>query len=147
MQQPETKPMADARYGSAEKIMALSPERLAAILRDKDASVYARAKACQQLAVTGGRAAVGAIAPLLADAQLSHYARFALEPNPDPSAAAALRDALSKVQGALLVGVINSIGVRRDTEAIGALSRLVRAGDVEVARAANEALARIRPRS
>jgi HEAT repeat protein len=135
----------DPKYGGAAEIMALDWPKLEAILRDPGASVFAKAKACQRLAVVGTHFTVPAIAPLLADPQLSHYARFALEPMPHPAADEALRNALGQVTGRLLVGVINSIGVRRDPEAIPQLGRLLSDPDPEVAQAAAAALARIRP--
>ena len=107
--------------------------------------MYAKAIACQQLAVGGGTSAVPALAALLADPHLSHYARFGLEPIPDPSVDEALRAALGKVKGKLLVGVINSIGHRKDAKALNALAKLLHHADSEVARAAHAALARIRP--
>jgi HEAT repeat protein len=137
--------MTDAKYGRASEIMAMPASKLVAILQDSGASVYARAKACQRLAVVGDRSAVPALAALLDDAHLSNYARFALEPLPDAAADDALRGALEKVKGPLLVGVINSIGKRRDTRAIARLERLRHDQDGEVARAADAALARIRP--
>ena len=145
-QQPVTaEMMKDEKYGSAAQIMALPSARLTALLMDPAASVYARAKACQRLAVVGDRNAVPALAPLLGDAQLSLYARTALETLPDPSADDALRAALGRVQGKLLAGVINSIGKRRDAKAIGALEKLRHSADAGVAGSANAALARIRP--
>ncbi len=138
-------PMVDEKFGTAAEIMALAPARLVAILKDPGASVYAKAKACQQLAVVGDRTAVPALAALLAHPQLSHYARFGLEPLPDASVDEALRAALEKVQGKLLVGVINSVGIRKDARALNALARLRRDSDPEVAKAADAALARIRP--
>jgi HEAT repeat protein len=137
--------MKDEHYGGAGDIMSLPPAKLVAILQDPDASVYARAKASQRLAVVGDRSAVPALSPMLTDPHLSHYARTALEPLPDASADDALRAALPKVKGNLLVGVINSIGHRRDAKAIGALEKLRHDSDVEVARAADAALARVRP--
>jgi HEAT repeat protein len=138
-------PMVDAKYGSPAQIMALPPARLIAILEDRGASVYAKAKACQQLAIVGDKAAVPALAALLTDPRLSHYARFGLEPIPDPSVDEALRAALAKVKGRPLVGVINSIGRRKDTKALDALAKLRHNTDSEVAQAAEAALARIRP--
>lgn len=137
--------MVDEKYGSAAQIMALPAAKLVAILQDSGASVYARAKACQRLAVVGGKTAVPALAPLLADPQLSVYARFALEPMPGPEADGALRGALGKLKGNLLAGVVNSIGQRRDAKAIYALEKLRHDPDSEVGRAADVALARIRP--
>jgi HEAT repeat protein len=137
--------MKDAHYGSAEEIMSMPSAKLVAILNDPDASVYARAKARQRLAVVGDRSAVPALAPMLTDPHLSLYARTTLETLPDASADEALRAALPKVKGVLLIGVINSIGQRRDTKAINVLEKLRHDPDVEVAQAADGALARVRP--
>jgi hypothetical protein len=138
-------PMVDEKYGTASEIMALPAAKAVAILRDRDASIYAKAKACQRLAVVGDRTAVPALAALLGDEHLSTYARFGLEPINDPSVDDALRAALERVKGRQLIGVINSIGKRRDTKALGALSRLRQDENPEIARAADVALARIRP--
>lgn len=138
-------PMVDEKYGAASEIMALPAPKAIAILRDRDASIYAKAKACQRLAVVGDKAAVPALAALLGDEHLSTYARFGLEPINDPSVDDALRAALEKVKGRQLIGVIHSIGKRRDTKAIGALSRFLQDENPEIARAAEFALARIRP--
>lgn len=70
----------------------------------------------------GTEAAVPALGALLTDEKLAQYARHALEPMSSPAAGAALRDALGRVQGGLLVGIINSLGVRRDREATAALA-------------------------
>jgi HEAT repeat protein len=137
--------MKDEKYGSAEEIMKLPAAKLVAILKDSQASIYARAKACQRLAVIGDGSAAPALAPLLTDPQLSHYARTALEPLPDASADDALRAAMPLVKGKVLIGVINSIGRRRDVKAIAALEKMRHDTDVEVAWAADAALARIRP--
>jgi HEAT repeat protein len=144
-QAPPPKPMVDAKYGSAADIMAMPAPKAVAILRDSSASVYARAKACQRLAVVGDRTAIAPLAALLTEPQLSHYARIALETNPDPGASEALRAALPKVQGKLLVGVIHSLGARKDKNAIEALGKLRNDNDTDVARAAEVALAMIRP--
>ena len=58
-----------------------------------------------------------------ADEHLSAYARYGLEPIADPSADDALRAALAKLQGNQLIGVINSIGKRRDAKAGPALAK------------------------
>jgi HEAT repeat protein len=137
--------MKDDKYGSAVQIMALPLPKLVAVLQDPNASVYAKAKACQRLGVIGDRTAVPSLAALLPEPQLSHYARIALEPMPDRSADEALRTSLGKVQGKLLVGVISSIGKRRDRNAIAAIEKLRHESDGDVARAADAALARIRP--
>ena len=137
--------MTDPKYGSSAQIMALPEADLITILRDPGASVYAKAKACQRLAVVGDKTAVPALAALLNDPQLSHYARTGLEPIRDASADDALRAAMGSAKGKTLVGVINSIGIRRDKKAIPTLEKLRHDPDTEVARAADAALARVRP--
>ena len=117
---------------------------LVAILDDSDATEFAKAKACQRLALVGDDDAVPALAGLLSDARLSHYARTALEPMPPGAADQALRDALGKLKGSLLVGVINSIGVRRDPKALTALAEIRHGNDQVVTQAATAAINRIR---
>jgi len=101
-----------------------------------DASLQEKARACQQLAIVGSRDAVGPLAALLDDEQLSHYGRFGLEPIEDPAVDDALRAAMGRLEGKLLVGVVNSIGVRRDVKAVGELQKLVRNPEKGVASAA-----------
>lgn len=137
--------MADDKYGDVAAIRALPLAKLNAIVADSGASTYAKAKACQRLAVVGDRSSVNALAALLGDEHLSVYARTALEQIPGDEAGGALRAAVSKLTGNPLIGAINSIGVRRDAKAVDALSRLVRSPDAGVAQAASAALARIRP--
>lgn len=136
--------MSDPKYGDATAIRALPPARLNALVADPEATPYAKAKACQRLAVIGDRTSVPAVAALLSDEHLSVYARTALEQIPGDAATDALLAALPNLSGGQLVGVINSLGVRRDPRAVDALSRLLKA-DPETARAASIALARIRP--
>ena len=115
---------------------------LIAVLQS-DAELFDKAKACQTLAMIGTAEAVPALAELLADPQLGHYARFALEPIPDGAVDEALREALADLEGGLLVGVINSIGMRRDQGAVEILQGLLDGEDDSVADAALAALGRI----
>ena len=116
--------------------------RLLSVLQS-DAPYKDKATACRQLGVIGTKDAVPVLASLLGDEKLSHMARYALEPNPDPSVDAALRDALGKVEGGPLVGVIGSLGVRRDIKAVDALAKLLDGQDDVVIQAAARALGSI----
>lgn len=116
---------------------------LMAIVQQPDAPLAARARACQQLSLVGGAQSVPALAALLPDPKLSHYARTALEQIPDPAAAAALRAALDTVQGLPRIGIIHSLGVRRDEPAVPALVRLTTSDTPALANAALIALANI----
>ena len=108
-----------------------------------DAPQKAKADACRELARVGGADAVPALAALLADEKLAHMARYALETIPDPSVDVALRSALHRLRGNLLVGVIGSIGVRHDAAATSALVKLLGDPDADVAQAAARSLGKI----
>ena len=99
--------------------------KLLAVLQSPQTSQDAKRFICRWLTTVGSAECIPAVADLLTDPDLSHPARLALEPKADPAAGAALRAALPKVQGPLLAGLIGSIGVRRDAQAIGELRRLV----------------------
>lgn len=115
---------------------------LIAIL-ESNAPPAEKAIPCKQLAIYGSEAAVPALAPLLRDPELASWARIALEAIPGPAADAALRQALGQVEGRLLIGVINSIGVRRDPQAVPMLVPRLKDGDAGVVAAAAAALGRI----
>jgi HEAT repeat protein len=106
-----------------------------------DATRQDKSAACRQLARIATVESVPTLAELLGDEELSHMARYALEGIRDPSVDAALRDALGKVQGRPLLGVIGSIGVRRDAEAVDALAGLFK--DPDAAQAVARSLGNI----
>jgi len=123
-------------------LLTKTPDQLIAVLKS-DADRKAKADACRELAVIGGKDAVPVLAGLLADEKLNHMARYALETIPDPSVDAALRAALGKLQGRPLVGVIGSIGVRHYVGALEALAGKLTDSDADVAQAAARALGRL----
>jgi HEAT repeat protein len=116
---------------------------LISVLTDAGSPEFKKAKACQRVGELGAKEAVPALAALLADEHLSVYARHGLEPITDPSADDALRAALSKLMGKQLIGVINSIGKRRDAKASPALASMIYSADADVASAAASALGSI----
>jgi HEAT repeat protein len=127
----------------AAEIDKLDAAALAAMLKNSSSSVFQKAKACQRLAQVGSGAEVPAIATLLPDEQLSHYARFALEAIPGPESEDALRAAVAKTKGGTLVGVITSIAFRRDAKATAKMASLMGDKDPAVAEVAAYALGRI----
>ncbi len=108
-----------------------------------DASKGKKAITCRRLAIYGTEKSVPALAPLLADKELASWARIALEAIPGPATDAALRDALGKIENQLLIGVINSIGVRRDVHAVDTLVQKLDDANAGVASAAAVALGHI----
>src|SRR5271166_5439997 len=127
------KPQASPKYEEA---------KLIAILKS-DAPRKAKVDACRELARVGTRESVAPLAALLCNEELSHMARYGLEPIPDPAVDAALRENLEKVKGRLLVGVIGSLGVRRDPKAVAPLVKRLGDPDSDVAQASARALGRI----
>ncbi|MBM3880464.1 MAG: hypothetical protein FJ387_12240 [Verrucomicrobia bacterium] len=123
-------------------LLTRSQDQLIAVLKS-DASQKDKSDACRELAVIGTQAAVPALAALLPDPQYHHMARYALETMPDAAAGEALRAALGTLKGRPLVGVIGSLGVRRDTQATAALTKLLQADDDLVAQAAARALGQL----
>jgi len=127
-----------ASLGAAD---ALKTRELIAVLTG-NSELAARARACQQLAIVGTSDAVPALAALLADEKLGPYARDALEVMPDAAAVAALRQSLTRLSGDRLIGVINSLGVRRDPASVAPLTKFA-SGNSPAAPAALRALGRI----
>ena len=109
-------------------------------LLQSDAPKAEKAITCKKLVIYGTEQAIPALAPLLADKELASWARTALEAIPGSASDAALRKALDKLEGRLLIGTINSIGVRRDTRSVDALARKLNDADAGVASAAAVAL-------
>ena len=135
--------MATTRGLAQQEPPATGDEAALLAVLQSDAPIFNRAKACQQLAVVGTKTSVPVLAKLLSDEQMSHYARVALEPLADPSVDEALRASTGTLKGGLLVGVINTIGMRRDTGATGRLKELLGDTDPQVAAAAAAALGRL----
>jgi len=101
---------------------------------------------CRQLRTMGTAACVPVLEPLLANEELSHMARYALERIADRQADKALERQLGKLSGKLKVGVISSLGTRGQegtSKPVSSLRRLLNNSDDAVARAAAVALGRI----
>ena len=130
-----------ATYGDAAARKELET-RLAAVLKT-GASRAAKDFVCRKLTIIGTAESVPALAALLPYKDLSHMSRYALERICAPEAAAAMRDALPKVSGAIKIGVIGSLGARRDAASVAAVTPLLADSDKAVACAAAAALGAI----
>jgi len=108
-----------------------------------DAPHKAKAAACRRLSIEGGPEAVPVLASLLTDEKLSHMARYALEPMACAEAGEALRNALANAPNPLKVGIIHSLGMRGDQQAVPALIALLASEHAMVAQTAARALGRI----
>jgi HEAT repeat protein len=128
--------------GSAGQTPGAREARLIEILKS-GASIQEKDGACRELQVIATPASIPALAALLADKELSHMARYALEPMPYPQAGQALLEALGRVGPPIQVGIINSLGFREEKAAAPELIRLLKSPDAEIAGAAAAALGRI----
>ncbi|MBN2562115.1 MAG: PmoA family protein [Phycisphaerae bacterium] len=124
------------RRGLAAKLAAL-------VKPGAECTVEGKQFLCQQLSLIGSAAEIPLLASLLADEQLSLAARAALERIPGNEALSALRAAVSNGRGRELIGVINTLGNRRDAKAVEGILRHLNSSDEAVVGAAIDALGKI----
>ncbi|MBN2451762.1 MAG: HEAT repeat domain-containing protein [Lentisphaeria bacterium] len=130
-----------ATRGDAPARAAIEAQ-LAAVL-GPESTRAAKEYACRKLAVFGTETSVPAAAALLADPELAHMARWVLERIPGNAAGAAMRKALPDTSAATRIGILHSLGMRRDREAVPAVAAWLGDADVAVATAAAGALGEI----
>lgn len=106
-------------------IAADEPTALA-VLASSDATLEAKANACDELGRVGTAKSVPVLAKLLSDDRLHDYARDGLERIKDPAAGTALVDALQTLKSSQRVGVIISLGDRGDQAAVPALAKIAK---------------------
>ena len=110
---------------------------------DSDATRAGKQFVCRELSIIGTEQSVPTLAKMLADEETSDMARYALERIPGSAVDEALRGSLRKAKGNVKVGIINSLGQRRDKGAVRNLSRLLGRPNQETAIAAAAALGQI----
>jgi len=127
---------------SVSPVSGASEQELIQILQSS-ASDMDRCAACRELRLVGTDRSVPALAALLDKEHVGHAARYALEGMASPAADAALREGLSHTSGPLQMGLVDSLGWRRDTAAVPLLEPLLEHSDPELAISAALALGRI----
>ncbi len=116
-------------------------QRLLAFLQSKTTPA-GREFALRELSLIGTEASVPVLARLLVKPETSEMARYALTRIPGPASDRALRDALAHASGDTRIGVINSLGQRRDAGSVIRLKGFLTPAD-PAAEAAAAALGRI----
>ena len=129
-------------WAVAQVTTITSESELISILKS-DGAAADKAMACKRLAIYGSEKCVTDVGKLLRDEQLSSWARITLEAIPGKESSQVLREAANSVKGRLLIGVLNSIGVRRDVDSVEVLAKYVTDSDAGVASAAAVALGRL----
>ena len=100
--------------------------------------------AFRQLSLVGSSASAPVLGPMLIQIDTAEMARYALTAIPGPAVDDALRKALGQAPSdRIRIGLVNSLGHRKDARAVPALSALVSSSNVEVTAAALAALASI----
>lgn len=125
----------------------LAIEKQFAVILESDATYACKDFVCRQLWLMGTKASVPALSKMLLEEKMSDMARYALQQNPCPEAGKALNNALKKAKGATLIGIINTLGERRDEKCVGSLTKLLYKGDDDVIAASASALGKIGTKS
>ncbi|MGD0778334.1 MAG: HEAT repeat domain-containing protein, partial [Candidatus Solibacter sp.] len=112
-------------------------------LLKSDASLAGKDFVCKQLSVMGSDASVPALSALLVEPRTSEMSRYALERIPGQAADRALREALARTSDKSRIGIVNSLGRRRDAASVPALRPLALGPDQATAAAALFALGEI----
>ncbi len=128
---------------TAAQVTTITSEPELITILQSDGAAADKAMACKRLAIYGSEKCVADVGKLLRDEQLSSWARITLEAIPGKESSQVLREAADSVKGRLLIGVLNSIGVRRDVDSVEVLAKYVTDADAGVASAAAVALGRI----
>ena len=141
---PFVKAIRDAAEASSLQEREAMEEQLLKILEDPDVSFLAVQSICDLLGVLGTERSVPRLQRLLRrEDALSHAARRALERIPGSKASNALRTSLRKTKGPSRIGIIHSLGMRQDQQAIPRLARWARRSDEALSSASIYSLGRI----
>ena len=130
-----------AAQGNKDKLAEIEQALLEVL--ESDAKLPAKEYVCRQLALIGTARCVPVLVEMLSDAELSDRARFALEAIPDGSVDDGLRAALDKAEGDPRVGIVNTLGERRDQKAVPALSKMRNSSERALSTAVEAALRKI----
>ena len=135
--------MASSRIGLSQVLTMEKESDLIGVLKSADSPDADKAIACKRLAIYGTADAAPELAKLLSNDDLASWARIALEAIPGAKVDESLRKASESLEGKLLIGTINSMGVRRDSGAVEVMSTRLKDKDADIASAAAVALGRI----
>jgi len=143
--QPRTAVMAieaEIRAANPAQLAAIE-DKLLKILQSPQATGDAKGWACRQLRHVGSEKSATALAEMLAAKQLETFARWALQSIPGEKVDAALREALGRLPNESKTGVLQTIGSRRDRDAVAVVAPLAGDANQAVAEAALYALGQI----
>lgn len=117
--------------------------KLLAVLAQPESTYAARKFICEQLRVVGSAACIDPLTKLLQQEETAPLARIALETLPGAAVEAKLLEGLASQSGKSRIGLIQTLAARRCQQAVPALQGGATGQDLDVARSALQALARI----
>ncbi|MDQ2730131.1 MAG: HEAT repeat domain-containing protein [Armatimonadota bacterium] len=129
--------------GTDRTKLAPIEDHLIGVLGNPVATFAGKQEASRLLWMVGTDRSSPILAQMLKDEKLNNIARYALERSPSPGASKVLRSALVGATGPALIGIINTLGDRRDPDAVGALRSFTTNADPLVQEAATTALGKI----
>jgi HEAT repeat protein len=123
----------------------LLPELEEAMLNllKSDATFAAKQFICQELSLIGTGKSVKILTGLLKDDKTADIARYALERIPDEKVDDALRNAAQQSSGLVKVGIINTLGQRRDIKSLKLFKKWIGDPDPMVSEAAISAAGKL----
>jgi len=122
----------------------MSENKLIETIQNEKAVFFDRMDACRQLGTIGSKKSIAPLAALLhGDERLAHMARYGLQTNPDSAVDEVLRKAMDGAKGRNLMGIMHSLGERRDTNSIDLIAKHLGSPDKEVSGYAAKALGQI----
>jgi HEAT repeat protein len=130
-----------ARVSAADN-KTTAEDKLLEVLKS-DAPAAQKCNTCRELRTAGTEKSVPVLAGLLTNPEIAHSARIALEAMPYPAAGAALREAARLATGLTRSGILDSLGERRDGEAVPLLASFLEDKDVIIVAAAATALGKV----
>jgi len=101
----------NAAYGNTEKLAEIEQAFLEVL--QSGAALPAKEYCCRKLALIGTDRCIPVLAEMLINAELSDFARLALEAIPGSVVDDALQSALDKVEGDQRTGIVNSLDERK----------------------------------
>jgi HEAT repeat protein len=108
-----------------------------------DATAPAKTFVFEQLSVIATEASIPVLTPMFQRTETAEQARYVLARIPGPAADEALRKSLANTRGRVKIGIVNSLGQRRDAQAVPAISALLSPSDAEIAEVSAAALGKI----
>ncbi len=128
---------------AATTVVAADVAELMMTIQSNASSDVDRANAFEKVGDLAGEEAVEPLAAFLTDEKWSHYARFALQKMQCQGVTEALLQSLDVLEGDLRLGVIDTIGRRREAMVVPRLAKLLTHSDAAVAAATSVALGEI----